>query len=245
MDKSNGNESEEKPETQEVSGIKNLRLPTFNRTNPEAWFAMIELAFYIQRITSDNSKYHITITALETEAIEQALDIVHCPQEAEKYEALKCRLLKCFSDSKETQLHKLLTKMRLDDAKPSQLLRKMRTLASKTPEKILQTLCSENLDLNQQAEIADKIVETTSRGQVMAVVPETRGKERDRQDDKSIEGLSSQMAALTVLIQQLITKVQSVEKKHGYGRGREDNRINGEQPRARSRTSARKTLLCS
>ncbi|CAD6233208.1 GSCOCG00012259001-RA-CDS [Cotesia congregata] len=92
-------------------------------------------------------------------------------------------MIKRFSESSERQLHRLLSEVELGDKKPSQLLRQMRDLGrNQATDNLLKTkwmsllpshvtnvlLVAQNVDLNQQADIADKLMEN-SNGNVMEV----------------------------------------------------------------------------
>lgn len=108
--------------------------------------------------------------------MEQVSDIVLSPPETRKYDALKTRLLAVYEESEVRQVHKLLMELELGDQKPSQLLRRMRDLASnKFTDETLSMLwirhlpgavravltVSEVSDLEKLAMMADKVIETT------------------------------------------------------------------------------------
>ncbi|CAB0038181.1 unnamed protein product [Trichogramma brassicae] len=113
---------------QGVSAVNNCRLPAFWRTRPELWFFQIESQFQVHNVTSDSTRYHLVVAALDVEAIVEVLDIIRRPPAVEKYRTLKTALISWMTDSPEVQLHKLLTGVELGDRRPSQLLRHMRTL---------------------------------------------------------------------------------------------------------------------
>lgn len=101
-------------------------------------------------------------------------DLIKTPPDTDKYLRLKEQLISRFSETKEKQIHKLLTGLVLDDKKPSQLLREMRTLANQeVNEEILRTIwmkrmlemincvlsASDGVELDKLVEIAEKIIE--------------------------------------------------------------------------------------
>ncbi|XP_053597912.1 uncharacterized protein LOC128668618 [Microplitis demolitor] len=107
----------------------NLNIPQFASDAPEMWFAIAEADFTANRITSDNQKYSQTLKVLPLSISKQLWDIIGQPPAQDKYQALKNAILQRFSESRQTQLQKLLKEMTLGDRKPSQLLREMRELA--------------------------------------------------------------------------------------------------------------------
>lgn len=60
--------------------------------------------------------------------VQESADILLNPPEVSKYEHLKTEILKRLTDSANQQLHKLFNELELRDNKPSQLLRRVRTL---------------------------------------------------------------------------------------------------------------------
>lgn len=114
----------------------------------------------------------------------QVTDILTQPPEANKYTALKDRLLAIYEETANRQVQKLISEMELGDQKPSQLLRRMQTLArDKVPDETLRMLWQSHLptsvrailtvtdsgDLNVLSKIADKVMESTGSSQVAAV----------------------------------------------------------------------------
>ncbi|XP_065161448.1 uncharacterized protein [Atheta coriaria] len=149
------------------------------------WFAIAEADFTANRITSDNQKYSQTLKALPLSISKQLWDVISNPPTQDKYPTLKTAILSRFSDSRQTQLHKLLRDMTLGDKRPSQLLREMRELAKGSMEdEALHQLWKERLpawvrpyllvstnlnDLNSLAEIADRLVLNMGSSSVYAV----------------------------------------------------------------------------
>uniref|UniRef100_A0ABD2X807 DUF7041 domain-containing protein n=1 Tax=Trichogramma kaykai TaxID=54128 RepID=A0ABD2X807_9HYME len=52
-----------------VGAVSNCRLPPFWRTGPELWFFQIESQFQVHNVTSDATKYHLVVAALDTSII--------------------------------------------------------------------------------------------------------------------------------------------------------------------------------
>lgn len=111
-----------------VETIRYTKVPAFWKARPELWFYQVESVFSSNRITADSTKYHLTVAALDSDALEKVSDIIASPPESGKYDLLKTSLLKRLTESADKQLHKALTELHLGDLKPSQLLRRMRSL---------------------------------------------------------------------------------------------------------------------
>ncbi|XP_025157312.1 uncharacterized protein LOC112589203 [Harpegnathos saltator] len=168
-----------------IESITACKIPPFWKQQP-AWFAQIESLFQIYRICSDDSRYHLVIGALDSEAIQEIADILaSClALVIDKYVTLKTQLLARFADSADKQLHRLFTDLELGNRKLSQLLRHMRTLAGDRVSqdilrvrwlallppivqrvlKILRTTCLEELST-----VADELMEGSSVPQVLTV----------------------------------------------------------------------------
>lgn len=175
-------------EEDEVAVITHLKLPPFWKNDPELWFIQVDAQFHPKGIRRDHSKYYHLLTALDVEALQQVSDIVRSPPDQGKYDNLKINLINRFTESKERQLHRLLTDLELGDKKSTQFLREMKTLAAGTvPDDLLRSLwmkrmpnnvrcillASPSLELTVLADLADRIMETNTVSHVMAVNSES------------------------------------------------------------------------
>jgi hypothetical protein len=149
------------------------RVAEFWPDEPSLWFAQLEAVLAPQK-ASDESKYNFLITKLGKQQITQVADIIFTPPTTDKYKTLKRRLLEVYEVSATTKLHQLLGELELGDLKPSQLLRKMKGLATtKLPEDTLKILWMgrlptsissvlsvfEEIDLEKLATSADRLAE--------------------------------------------------------------------------------------
>lgn len=166
-----------------ICSIRKPNLPTFLRDRPDIWFFMVESEFKSCNVKNDDTKFNSTIRALDADTLKQITDILNNPPATDKYQFLKKELLKRVSDSREKQVHKLLTELTLADKKPSQLLREMRDLAAgavnndvlhqlwldRMPINVRPFLIiSSKLDLDAVAEMADRLLDTPGKIPVMA-----------------------------------------------------------------------------
>lgn len=120
------------PPTAHVSSINVAdRIPMFWTDMPRMWFAQFESAMEPQK-QGDTSKYHLVISRLTRDAIQQVSDLIFKPPPENKYGTLKHRLLTAYEESAERQFKKIVGEMDLGSQRPSHLLRRMSELAQNT-----------------------------------------------------------------------------------------------------------------
>jgi hypothetical protein len=144
----------------------------------------VEAQYHIHKIDSDENRFYMILAAIEEPSVlAQVFNCIRNPPAQDKCQSLKTQLTACFSDSKERQLHRLLTELKLDDKKSSQLLRDIRRLAPHDiSEDVVHSLwmkrmpigvrcvlsASEGVELTRLAEVADRILDHSTQSQVMA-----------------------------------------------------------------------------
>lgn len=194
--------------------------------HPALWFVQFEATVAPQK-PSEQAKFQLLIAKLGKTVIQQVADILSKPPATERYLTLKSRLLAIYEESENRKLQKLIGEMQLGDQKPSQLLRRMQSLAANRmtddaitvlwqnhlPSAIRAAVAATDLkDLEKLAAVADKIMEAT-RPMDISVVGSS-----DSSD------LADQVAKLTIAVADL--------RKQLPGRGRN-------RSRSRSRSRAR------
>ncbi|EFA07205.2 Retrovirus-related Pol polyprotein from transposon 297-like Protein [Tribolium castaneum] len=164
-----------------------VKPPPFWKGDPKLWFIQLEAQFNLGKITSDTTKYHYVVSAIDTSVLQQIAAFVTNPPAVNQYEGIKQRLISTFSDSQERQLRKLLSEIDLGDKKPSQLLNEMKRLGdSAVSDELLKTLWLQRLPTHVQsvlatssdpiqnlAQMADKIVEIQHMSSVCTVTTPT------------------------------------------------------------------------
>lgn len=179
-----GPSKEEQPS--EMASISvSARIPEFWQEQPRLWFAQFEAIVSPQK-QGDEYKYQLAVSKLSRDALQQCSDILYTPPAEGKYNSLKERLLKVYEESPERQFQRLVGEMDLGSQKPTQLLRKMMTLARNcqasdetvhrlwmarlpTPVRAVLT-ASQDQTLENLGTIADKVVENiTSVNEVASV----------------------------------------------------------------------------
>lgn len=164
-------EAKESSTKDEVSRVS-VKIPPFWSEKPEIWFYQVEAQFSICGITAEETKFNYLVSQLEPKFVESLWDIISDNSQT-KYTAAKERLLNTFKESENKRLQRLLTGIDLGDNKPSQLLQKMRNLATdgisnkvlktlflqKMPDSVRNILIVSDEDIEKLALMADRIVE--------------------------------------------------------------------------------------
>lgn len=157
-----------------TSTTTSQKLPPFWSEQPKLWFIQIESIFQISRVTRDEIKYSHVVANLDPAYLKFVADILVSPPETEKYSTIKDRLINSFSISEEAKLKQLFSGLIIGDQKPTHFLQTMKALAAgndvsdnvlktlfleQLPENIRSILATSNLNLNDLAAQADKIIE--------------------------------------------------------------------------------------
>ncbi|XP_022171539.1 uncharacterized protein LOC111034568 [Myzus persicae] len=249
----NGDAGAKENAAAEVHSTRSFKIPAFWRSNPELWFRQIESQFYTFRITSDSTKYHNVVAAMESEVLQHVSDIIISPPTSDMYEALKRRLIERFSDSEELRLKKLLSDIELGDQRPSHLLAEMRELASgKVSDELLKTLWLQRLptqvkiiltasgdSLVNLACMADKIMEVAgvSKDNFGCIASTDISRTRSfpsTNTDTPFEKLEKQIAALTLKVEKLTNNRERSRSRNnhrsvsGTSRARNGDKVNHE-----------------
>ena len=141
--------------------------------DPELWFLQLESQFTLSSITSDETKFHTTISAIDANILQSVRDLILKPPSENKYDTLKQRLISLFAESESARLQQLLQDTQLGDMRPSQLLAKMKDLAGESfgdsavkslwlnrlPSQTQAILAVSSEPLSKLAQMADKIHE--------------------------------------------------------------------------------------
>ncbi|XP_071477952.1 uncharacterized protein [Diadema antillarum] len=96
--------------------------------DPIVWFGQAEAQFATPNITSDQTKHHHIVSALQPEIAVEVRDLIINPPVEKPYATLKAELIKRTTASEQRRVQLLLSDEELGDKKPSQLLRRMRQL---------------------------------------------------------------------------------------------------------------------
>jgi hypothetical protein len=149
-----------------------IKMPPFWRKNVRVWFLQVETQFARAKITREETKYSHVVESLDPEIIDQMFDYFAKPVPENAYSELKKKILREFEDSA-TRKSKKLLECELGDAKPTALLREMRSLAGdlvseeflrsvfldRLPNSMRAMVASSDADLDKVAIMADRIAE--------------------------------------------------------------------------------------
>ncbi|GFR05842.1 transposon Tf2-6 polyprotein [Trichonephila clavata] len=192
MDENNemavANSNEQRFEANKVS----VKIPPFWEEKPEIWFFQVEAQFSIANINQEETKFNYLVAQLDPKFIENIWDIIQ----------IGCQCT--FKESEEKSIKKLPTGISLGDMKPSQLLRKMKSLAGDNiTEKVLRTLWLDKLpdsiknilvvsseNLENLSVMADKIFEINSSREIYSATADNSAmKNILEKEDSNVVGL--------------------------------------------------------
>ncbi|GFX53238.1 uncharacterized protein TNCV_362321 [Trichonephila clavipes] len=171
---------------------------------------------FITKKSSVRDKFHYLVLQLEPKYVENIWDIVNSKSDT-KYTDSKNRLLSLFKESENLRIKRLLTGIELGDMKPSQLLQKLKTVATsdisdnliktlwleKLPESIKNILVVSEENLSKLAVMADKISDMTPRTDIFATGKSLDCGEATSSRDQllldRIQSLEEQICQLSIL----------------------------------------------
>ncbi|GBM89292.1 hypothetical protein AVEN_88460-1 [Araneus ventricosus] len=198
----------------------------------------LESQFKLYSISTDETKFHTVVAALDSKVLSYVCDVVDNPSADNKYDALKTRILNYFSLSQSTKLLVLLQDLQLEDKKPTQLLQEMRKLASekvsedvlkkiwmqRLPTSIQQILSVSNDNFDGLSLIADKVNEVSHFDTIVNAVDS---------DNSAIQSFREEIAELRAEIKRISRPIFRQSSK-----GRQNSKS-----RVRSTSNSRKSQL--
>ena len=121
--------------------VTSLRMPEFNASDPEMWFAVVEAYFTKARVTDNQQHYLVVVSSLPPRYASELRYIIMCPLHNETYTKQKRELIKWLLSTQEGKTIKLLENVVMEDEKPTLYLRHLQALAgSAVPVDLLRTL---------------------------------------------------------------------------------------------------------
>ena len=233
-----------------------LKLPPYWPNDPAVWFLQVEAQFKTRGITSQDTMYTYIISSLQPEVIQEVRDLLMKPPTEKPYDTIKEELIRRTSESEQKRLHQLLIAEELGDRRPTQLLRRMqqllgekkledsflrRLLLQRLPSNVQLILASmsEGVDIQQLAEIADKIMEISPAPVSPVVVAETTVKTPTLAPLEAAP-VVSETQLLREMVEKLSQQVSTLSDRidQRTSRGREDKRRNRSSSPSRSNSPA-------
>ncbi|BHF62508.1 hypothetical protein SprV_0200549000 [Sparganum proliferum] len=144
--------------TTSLSGLASS-LPDFWQHAPELYFFRIEATFHSAKITRETDKFYKLVEALPPTILSHVQMLLRDPPTDAPYTKLKAELLRLTSVSDRQRYHALVKEEALGDRKPSELLRRMRSLVGnmKIDDKFFKEMFLEQI--SKLAEMADRMME--------------------------------------------------------------------------------------
>lgn len=109
----------------DVSAMADVCLPEFWRHSPQEWFIHAEAIFYTQRVSADLVRVNHVLAALDEDGVRIVSDLLG-PEAS--YSLMKHRLIAAYAVPRATRFCALMRSAGMDDRRPSQLLRYMRSV---------------------------------------------------------------------------------------------------------------------
>ena len=110
-----------------ISGVISASVPTW-AGDATVWLAQMDAFFAANKVTSQGQRYSLLITSLPPALTAEVKDILTSPPGSFTCEQLKAEIIKRTTFSQQERLRQLLNSEELGDRKPSQLLRRMKSL---------------------------------------------------------------------------------------------------------------------
>lgn len=230
-----------------------IKMIPFAPDDPEIWFAMLEGQFMTHGITDDKIKFSNVVTSLDIGHAKAVKDVIINPPSENSYDKIKAELIRRLSASHEKKVMQLLTHEELGDRKPSRFLRHLQDLAgpsmpddfvrsiwsSRLPQSVQTILASQPThSLDQLADLADRIMDITTPGGVVAstAVPGTAAGGSQ----------TSEVAELRRMVAQLTTRLDRLTRdpRHETRRSRSRRRSPSASSCTRSQSSYRRHPTC-
>lgn len=182
-----------------------VKLPDFWRSDPTMWFAQAEAQFALANVVQDQTKFYHIVAKVDQSILCHISDLVANPPETNKYSAVKTRLINRFEVSAQGKLEQLLGSFDMGDLRPTHLLAKMQELATglnvneellkmlflqRMPGSVKAILAISDGSLTKLAEMADKMVESSSSVSVVSTYSDQQKQQTVASTSKHPEGLS-------------------------------------------------------
>jgi hypothetical protein len=224
------------PQRANIDATQTVRLPPFWKDNPALWFAQVEAAFAIHRITGDESKFRYVVLHADQSVLPFVADLITNPPEQDKYQTLKGRICSVLGETSETKIRKLLGSHELGSEKPSIFLQRLRNLAvGQVTDEILKSIFMEQLpenvrtilaisevqDLAKLAAQADKVIEMARP--VSTAIQAVSGGQADA-DNKILQEISELRKQVKKLTLRDKNRRRSRSRGRPGSRGRSGNR---------------------
>lgn len=227
-----------------------IKLPSFRPEMPDLWFIQIETIFANFGITAEIDKYHTVISQSEGEWLVEINDLIRAgPSLNIPYTTLKKEIINRFSLDENPRLKKVIEGEEIGDLKPSQFLRRLKTVAgsalitdnilkplwlSRLPAYVQYILRAQpsNNTLTEIADVADRIAETIPHSvhSTSTTAPINSPTVQQISKPNPLANINEMLTSLTHKVDLVDVKVKNLERNI-------DRRKSCSRPKSRSRYS--------
>ncbi|XP_051167306.1 uncharacterized protein LOC127285367 [Leptopilina boulardi] len=210
-----------------TTDLSRVRLPNFNKNDPDMWFDQIERIFRRHGVSTEIDQADLLIGGVDSEI----LTCVRClvltkPPPSDIYTQIKSGILTNFGTSKEQRLRQLI-KGEVLNGKPSFILTQLRNIANgECGDEVLRSLFMEHLpalhrqilapsstkNLTESASIADKITE------------EIQPHSTENSNTTSVAAIANSATNHDVRIDAIMTELKNIKEQMNNWRGRDQHR---------------------
>ncbi|XP_036334995.1 uncharacterized protein LOC118745593 [Rhagoletis pomonella] len=197
----------------QITSISEVKFTQFYENDPELWFVIVESHFEARKITLNKTKYLHTVANLSSKVALQVRELLLQPFSDKKCDNLKQQLISIYSESATIKFEKLISNEPPGDMKPSQVLHKIKSLASKDvgddfiknlwmkklPQTTRTVLAASKDRLDDLAQIADRMWEVSDKVCISSV-------EQTPPLEKTLEVIQQKLDKLSVRLNAIETQ---------------------------------------
>lgn len=127
-----------------------IKIPQFLTKDVQLWFTLVEQAFAQFNLTDDAKRVYYVVPKLEQDILILCSDVLSSTS-TNKYDQIKERIIKRYSDSQEKKMNTLLNGIDTRGKRPTEVLQELRRLANGTvTETVLRTMWLRHLPRGTQ-----------------------------------------------------------------------------------------------
>lgn len=238
-------------------GRLGLHLPEFKQADPELWFALADRAFSAAGIMHETTKFAHAVAHLGTQFGNEVRDIILNPPLEFPYTCLKEQMIKRLGSSQASKTKKLIEEETIGDLRPSQFMRRLRTLGGSTiNDELIRTIwlsrlpkltqailaAHSDLSLDKLSELADSILEYSypQSSAIHSIRPSAVNDQPDNDYFKiKLAQFDLQMKNLEKEIHELKIQNNSLSNSSNSNQYFQPRARSSFRPRSRSRSSSR------
>ena len=118
-----------------------VQLPSFDKIEPNAWFAVADANFALRKVTDSTTRYYYVLSKLDATTLRKLTAFLNRPRGDDPYNEIKRQLCKTFEPSREQKLDALLATSSWGDERPMEFgLELQRLLGDSTTDDILKRI---------------------------------------------------------------------------------------------------------